>query len=67
MAKESLIASAMETAGLSAAGKLAEKGVTKAIRTLPKGKQRKVAGAIVFVAAVVFLLFASKRWRTPVE
>ena len=66
MEKESLIATAMETAGLSAAEKLSKKGV-KAIRKLPEGKRRKVAGVIVFVATVIFLVLASRKMRARVE
>ena len=66
MAQESLISDALKTAGLTTAEKLGEKGV-KAIRKLPKGKRNKVAGVIVFVATVVFLVLASKRLRSGVE
>jgi len=66
MAQESLISDALKTAGMATAEKLGEKGV-KAVRKLPKGKRNKVAGIIVFVAAVAFLLLASKRLRTGVE
>ena len=66
MAQESLISDALKTAGLKTAKKLGEKGV-KAVRHLPKGKRNKVAGIIVFVATVVFLVLASRKLRVPVE
>ena len=66
MEKESLIADALKTAGLTAAEKASKEGV-KAIRKLPKGKRRKVAGIIVLVATVVFLVLTSKRLGASVE
>lgn len=66
MARESLISDAVKTAGIATAEKLGEKGV-KAVRKLPKGKRNKVAGAIVFVAAVVFLVLASRKMRVEVD
>jgi len=66
MEKESIIADALKTAGLSAAKEASKKGV-KAIRKLPEGKRKKVAGVIVFVATVIFLVLASRKMRTRVE
>lgn len=66
MANESLIADALKTAGVAAAEKASEKGV-KAIRKLPKGKRKKVAGIVVFIATVIFLVLASKRIGASVE
>lgn len=60
MAKESLATSAVKAAGRKAA----EKGAIKAIEALPKGKQKKLARAIVFIASIVFLVLTVQKLRS---
>jgi hypothetical protein len=52
MEKRSIVTSAMETAGR----KVVEKGAIKAIESLPKDKQKKLARSVLVVASLVFLV-----------
>jgi hypothetical protein len=44
--------------------KAAKKEALKAIDAIPKDKRKKVAGIIVFVASLVFLVMAARKLRT---